>query len=241
MDIVKRALFNEAQLRGNTYPGRGIIIGQSPNRQNYVQVYWIMGRSGNSRNRVFVKEGNFVRTKAFDESKMEDPSLIIYYPIKAIDDCHIVTNGDQTDTSYDFLSKGKTFEDALKTREFEPDAPNFTPRISGILDLNTAHSYTLSILKAEGNNPGYCQRAFYYYDKFIPGYGHCIHTYQSDGNPLPSFAGDPKPVRVLDDLDKTAEFYWDLLNSENKVSLVVKFVSCERKEIKMRIINKHII
>ncbi len=239
MDMEKIALSNEDNLKKNTYPGRGIIIGQSPDRQNYIQVYWIMGRSVNSRNRIFVKDGDFVRTKAFDESKMEDPSLIIYYPIKELNDCHIVTNGDQTDTIYDFLNQGKTFTEALKTREFEPDAPNYTPRISGILDLNGIPSYTLSILKAEGQNPDYCQRAFYYFDQFIPGYGHCIQTYQGDGEPLPSFAGDPKLVRVFDDIDKTVEFYWDLLDGENKVSLVVKFVSCEGNKIKMKIINKH--
>lgn len=239
MDFKELALRNEAALGKNDYPGRGIIIGQSPDRRNYIQVYWIMGRSNNSRNRVFVKEGDFVRTKAFDESKMEDPSLIIYYPIKEINDCHIVTNGDQTDTIYNFLKQGKTFVEALKTREFEPDAPNFTPRISGILDLNNSPCYTLSVLKSESQNPDYCHRAFYYYDKFIPGYGHCIHTYEGDGNPLPSFEGDPKLVRVFDDLDQTAEFYWKLLDEANRVSLVVKFVSCMGKEIKMKIINKH--
>ncbi len=240
MNMETIALLNEDNLKNNSYPGRGIIIGQSPDQRNYIQVYWIMGRSSNSRNRVFVKDGDFVRTKAFDESKMEDPSLIIYYPIRDLNGCHIVTNGDQTDTIYDFLKRGKTFADALKTREFEPDAPNYTPRISGVLDLNNSHSYTLSILKSENQNPDYCQRAFYYYDKFIPGYGHCIHTYESDGNPLPSFAGDPKLVRVFDDIDKTAEFYWNMLNEENKVSLIVKFVSCDGKEIRMKIINKHI-
>lgn len=239
MDLEKIALLNEEDLKNNSYPGRGIIIGKSPDRQNYVQVYWIMGRSNNSRNRVFVQEGSFMRTKAFEESKLEDPSLIIYYPIKDLDGRHIVTNGDQTDTIYDFLKQGKTFVDALKTREFEPDAPNFTPRISGILDLNHSPSYTLSVLKAENQNPNYCLRAFYYYDKFIPGYGHCIHTYESDGNPLPSFAGEPKLVRVYDEIDKTAEFYWDLLNEENRVSLAVKFVGREGKEVKLKIINKH--
>lgn len=239
MDLKKIALQNEDNLKNNSYPGRGIIIGMSPDRQNYVQVYWIMGRSNNSRNRVFVQEGSFMRTKAFDESKVEDPSLIIYYPIKDFNGCHIVTNGDQTDTIYDFLRQGKTFVDALKTREFEPDAPNFTPRISGMIDLNNSPNYSLSVLKSENQNPDYCHRSFYYYDKFIPGYGHCIHTYEGDGNPLPSFAGDPKLVRVFDDLDKTAEFYWDLLNEENRVSLAVKFVSCRGKEVKMKVVNKH--
>lgn len=239
MDLEKIALLNEEELKNNSYPGRGIIIGMSPDCQNYVQVYWIMGRSNNSRNRVFVREGNSMRTKAFDESKLEDPSLIIYYPIKEINDCHIVTNGDQTDTIYDFLKQGKTFIDALKTREFEPDAPNFTPRISGVLDLNNPPSYTLSVLKAENQNSDYCLRAFYYYDKFLPGYGHCIHTYEGDGNPLPSFAGEPRLVRVYNDIDQTAEFYWDLLNEENRVSLAVKFVGREGKEVKLKIINKH--
>lgn len=241
MNIQRIALLNEDLLKKNTYPGRGIIIGQTPDRRNYIQVYWIMGRSNNSRNRVFVREGDFLRTKAFDESKLEDPSLIIYYPIKDLNNFHIVTNGDQTDTIYDFLKQKQTFVDSLKTRKFEPDAPNFTPRISGVLDLNNSPSYTLSVLKSESGNPDYCHRAFYFYDKFIPGYGHCIHTYESDGNPLPSFEGDPKLLRVFDDLDQTAEFYWNMLNEENKVSLVVKLVSCEGKEVKMRIINKHIL
>ncbi len=239
MDLEKKALLNEASLKNNSYPGRGIIIGQSPDRKNYIQLYWIMGRSNNSRNRIFVQEGSSIRTKAFDESKLEDPSLIIYYPVKDLNGCHIVTNGDQTDTVYNFLKQGKTFVDALKTREFEPDVPNYTPRISGVLELNNSPNYSLSVLKSESRNPDYCHRAFYYYNKFIPGYGHCIHTYESDGNPLPSFAGDPKLVRVFNDIDQTAEFYWKMLNEENRVSLVVKLVSCEGKEIKMKLINKH--
>lgn len=240
MNFEKTALKNETELGNNSYPGRGIIIGMSPDRQNYIQVYWIMGRSNNSRNRVFVREGSFMRTKAFDESKLEDPSLIIYYPIKDLNGRHIVTNGDQTDTIYDFLKGRKSFEAALKTREFEPDAPNYTPRISGLTDLNEEPSYTLSILKTEAHNPDYCLRAFYHYDKYLAGYGHCIHTYEGDGDPLPSFAGEPRLVRVFDEIDKTAEFYWALLNEENKVSLAVKFMSCEGKEIKMKVINKHI-
>ena len=238
MDFTKIASANETQLKNNPYPGRGIIIGQSPDKRNYVQVYWIMGRSTNSRNRIFVQEKNFIRTKAFDESKMEDPSLIIYYPMKEINNNYIVTNGDQTDTIHDFLRDKKTFESALKTREFEPDAPNFTPRISGILDLNRNPCYTLSILKAHEQSPDSCLRVFYYYDKFISGYGHCIHTYLGDGNPLPSFTGDPEIVRLFDNIDKTAEFYWNLLDDSNKVSLAVKFISCEKKDVTVRIINK---
>lgn len=239
MDFKKTALKNEAELGNNSYPGRGLIIGMSPDRQNYVQVYWIMGRSNNSRNRVFVQEGSFMRTKAFDESKMEDPSLIIYYPIKDLNGYYIVTNGDQTDTIYEFLKEGKSFQAALKTREFEPDAPNYTPRISGLTDLNEGPSYTLSILKTEAHNRDHCLRAFYYYDTYLAGYGHCIHTYEGDGAPLLSFAGEPKLMRVFDDIDKTAKFYWELLNEENKVSLAVKFISCKDRAVTMRIINKH--
>ncbi|NLY75724.1 MAG: inosine monophosphate cyclohydrolase [Firmicutes bacterium] len=239
MDLEKIALLNEENLKNNPYPGRGIIIGISPDRQNYVQVYWIMGRSNNSRNRVFVQEGSFMRTKAFDESKVEDPSLIIYYPIKDLNGYYIVSNGDQTDTIYNYLMQQKTFEAALKTREFEPDAPHYTPRISGLIDLNGEPSYALSILKTENHNPDYCLRAFYYYDKYTAGYGHCIHTYEGDGNPLPSFAGEPKLVRVFDDIDQTARYYWELLNEENRVALAVKFINCKDRSASMRIINKH--
>jgi IMP cyclohydrolase len=238
LDFATIASANEAQLKNNPYPGRGIIIGRTPDSKNYVQVYWIMGRSTNSRNRVFVQENNFIRTKAFDESKMVDPSLIIYYPMKEINNKYIVTNGDQTETIYDFLKQNKSIEDALKTREFEPDAPNFTPRISGLLDLNGNPSYTLSVLKAQEPNPDACLRIFYYYDDFISGYGHCIHTYRGDGDPLPSFTGDPEMVRMFDNIDQTVDFYWNILDESNKVSIAVKFVNCEKKDVTVRIINK---
>ncbi|MGE5558821.1 MAG: IMP cyclohydrolase [Bacillota bacterium] len=240
MELAEVAGTNLEKLRGNAYPGRGLIIGQSPGARHYVQVYWIMGRSVNSRNRIFVQEGDAVRTKAFDESQAGDPSLIIYYPLKSSGGRHIVTNGDQTETINDYMKAGKTFFDAVKTRIFEPDAPNYTPRISGVLDLEDGKgSYTLSILKTQNGDPGFCQKIFYYYDTFIPGFGHCIHTYDGDGEPLPSFSGDPELVRLFDDLEETAQYYWELLNADNRVSLLVKFVEKEGGKSKIKIINKN--
>lgn len=240
MSFEQIALANEKKLEQNKYPGRGIVIGMSPDKKKYIQVYWIMGRSENSRNRIFEAEGEFVKTKAFDESKMTDPSLIIYYPIKAFEKYHIVSNGDQTDTIYDFIKNGKTFEDALTTREFEPDPPNFTPRISGIIDLNKEKdSYALSILKSIDNNDEFCQRNYYYYSNFVAGYGHCIHTYNEDGNPIPSFSGEPYIVKLQDNIDDNVNYFWNILNADNKISLLVKYIDIADKSVEIKIVNKH--
>jgi IMP cyclohydrolase len=233
---------NVKNLKQNSYPGRGIVLGLTPDGRNLVQVYWIMGRSANSRNRVFVAESNgFVRTKAYDEAKLEDPSLIIYYPARHDGDCHIISNGDQTDTIYQAIQNGDSFEDAVASRTFEPDAPNFTPRISGIMDVdNSPFIYQLSIIKSIGNDSGYATHQFFNYQNALPGVGHCIHTYAGDGNPLPAFAGEPYPVKLQNDIREVAAFYWDLLNAEHKVSLLVKFIDCGTKKTELRILNKHL-
>ncbi|MBQ8825254.1 MAG: IMP cyclohydrolase, partial [Ruminococcus sp.] len=179
------------ELQKNTYPGRGIVLGKSEDGLYAVSAYFIMGRSENSRNRVFVEDGNGIRTQAFDPSKMVDPSLIIYAPVRVLGDTTIVTNGDQTDTVYEQMEQGKTFEESLRIREFEPDSPNFTPRISGIMETKDSYSYSLSILKSADGNPESCQRYTFSYENPINGVGHFIHTYKCDGNPLPSFEGEP--------------------------------------------------
>ena len=231
---------NEEKLKINKYPGRGIIIGKSPDSRNLIQVYWIMGRSQNSRNRVFEEEGGFVRTRAYDEKKVEDPSLIIYYPIKYYNNYHVVTNGDQTDTIIDFLKKGKSFEEAIETRTFEPDEPNYTPRISGIINADPkGWEYKLSIIKSKENNPQKCIRQFFTFEKGIPGIGHCIHTYKKDGNPLPPFEGEPYTVKLFDYIEKTASYYWNILNEDNKISLLVKFIDINTKKSQIKIINKN--
>lgn len=222
------------QLYNNKYPGRGIIIGQTPDGENAVIAYFIMGRSVNSRNRVFIPDGEGIKTKAFDESKMSDPSLIIYSPVRVLGDVTVVTNGDQTDTVYDFLKAGKTFADGLRTREYEPDEPNFTPRISGMVDLSEDFSYKLSILKY---NDGSCQRNFYEYEKATKGIGHLIHTYETDGNPIPTFKGEPKKVTLDNDIDSFTKELWNSLDSENKVSLFVRYINLEDKTTKTKIIN----
>lgn len=240
MDFEQIAVSNEKKLKQNKYPGRGIVIGMSPDGKKYIQVYWIMGRSENSRNRIFKADGEFIKTQAYDEAKMVDPSLIIYYPVKAFENYHIVTNGDQTDTIYDCIKNGKTFEDALVTREFEPDPPNFTPRISGITDLSKEKaSYALSILRSINNNSEFCQRNYYYYSSFIAGFGHCIHTYNEDGNPIPSFDKEPYIVKLHNNIDDNADYFWNLLNEDNKVSLLVKYIDKADKTVETKIINKH--
>ncbi|HEX3027877.1 MAG TPA: IMP cyclohydrolase [Clostridia bacterium] len=239
-DLKKLALDNEKKLKDNLYPGRGIIIGKSPDGKKMIQVYWIMGRSENSRNRVFESDNGYIRTKAFDESKVTDPSLIIYYPAKHFENIHIATNGDQTDTIFEFIKSGKTFEDALQTREFEPDAPNYTPRISGIMYMDTKNCpYSLSILKSMGNAENYCQRSFFRYEKAISGYGHCIHTYMGDEGTLLSYEGEPFVVRLFDDINEVMDYYWTLLNEDNKISLLVKFIDIDSKEADIKIINKN--
>lgn len=240
MDYNKLSEKNIKKLSSNTYPGRGIVIGLSPDSNSIIQVYWIMGRSENSRNRVFIEENGFVRTQAFDHKKLVDPSLIIYYPVKFYNNKHIVSNGDQTDTIYSALRNSETFEKALNKRKFEPDEPNFTPRISGLVDLDDKEPvYSLSILKSMYNNSGICIRNYFNYSGMIEGFGHCIHTYAGDGIPLPSFEGEPCIVRLFDDMDKVAVYYWDILNDDNKVSLLVKFIDKYSGQSKIKIINRN--
>ncbi len=223
-------------LNENTYPGRGILIGKSPDGKKFIVAYFIMGRSENSRNRVFVKTDDGIKTEAFDPSKLSDPSLIIYHPVRLFNDELIVTNGDQTDTIRDFLAKDSTFIKALRTREFEPDSPNFTPRISGI--LSTDGSYKMSILKSEDEKGSSCSR--FTYEFFgIDGFAHFIHTYKCDGTPIPSFKGTPKRIYTFDDIDEFTNILWENLNEENKVSLYVRYIDVATQEIDERIVNKN--
>lgn len=223
-------------LSTNTYPGRGIVLGITPDGKHAVAAYFIMGRSVNSRNRVFVPQDGGIRTEAFDPAKLSDPSLVIYAPVRVIDGKTIVTNGDQTDTIYNFIKEGKTFEEALRTRTFEPDAPNFTPRVSGIVEGET---YKLSILKSNNGNPDSVQRFFYEYKQPVAGEGHFIHTYLHDGNPIPSFEGDPTPLELKGDLDAITKEVWESLNEDNKVSLFVRSINLKSGEEQTRIINKN--
>ena len=224
------------ELSATTYPGRGIVLGKSADARCFYIAYFIMGRSENSRNRIFEIDGRGIRTKAFDESKMVDPSLIIYAPVRVCGDVTIVTNGDQTDTIYDALEAGKTFEEALRTRTFEPDAPNFTPRISGVVEPK-ADRYRLSILKSADGDPASTRRYFFDYDAPRPGEGHFIHTYQQDGNPLPSFEGEPVPVTIEGDLDAFSRTVWESLNADNKVSLFTRSIDLESGEVTSLIFN----
>ena len=230
----------EQELRSNAYPGRGIVIGKSPNGKYAVTAYFIMGRSENSRNRVFVEDGEEIRTQAFDPSKLVDPSLIIYAPVRVLGNKTIVTNGDQTDTIYELMDKQQTFEQALRTREFEPDAPNYTPRISGILHVeNGRYNYAMSILKSNQGNPGSCCRYTFAYENPTAGEGHFIHTYRCDGNPLPSFEGEPKRVEVTDDMEQFTDMLWSSLNEDNKVSLFVRYIDIATGAYESRIVNKN--
>lgn len=230
----------EQELKENAYPGRGIVIGKTEDGTKAATAYFIMGRSENSRNRVFAEEGEGIRTQAFDESKLTDPSLIIYAPVRVIGNKTIVTNGDQTDTVYEGMEKGLTFEQSLRSREFEPDGPNYTPRISGIMQVEdgTFH-YAMSILKSNNGNPESCSRYTFTYENPIAGEGHFIHTYMHDGNPLPSFEGEPKLVAVPNDIDDFTKNVWESLNEENKVSLFVRFIDIATGEYETRIINKN--
>lgn len=248
--LAKAAQATVAQLKTNPYPGRGIILGQNAQGQ-LVQVYWIMGRSANSRNRIFRVEGQDVATQAADPSKLEDPSLIIYHPVRVRGSRHIVTNGDQSDTimntTEEFcgshsvgISSAVGFQMACCTRCYEPDPPNFTPRISGMMDLSDKTCvYMLSILKANRQIDGVNQRNFFYYEHFLRGYGHCITTYQGDGNPLPTFDGEPGLVPLQDGIDATLDFWWNLLNEENRISLLVKFIDPDSGANQLRIKNKY--
>ena len=230
----------EQELKGNAYPGRGIVIGKSEDGKYAVTAYFIMGRSENSRNRVFVTEDEGIRTQAYDPSKLTDPSLIIYAPVRVLGKETIVTNGDQTDTVYDGISKGLTFEQSLRSREFEPDAPNYTPRISGILTVeNGRFDYQMSILKSNNGNPAACNRYTFSYENPVAGEGHFIHTYLCDGNPLPSFEGEPKLVAIQDNIEIFTELLWNSLNADNKVSLFVRYINIETGEYETKIVNKN--
>lgn len=234
------AISIEKELKENSYPGRGIIIGRSADGKKAVAAYFIMGRSENSRNRIFVEDGNGIRTQAFDPSKLVDPSLIIYAPVRVLGNKTIVTNGDQTDTIYDLMDKQMTFEQALRTREFEPDAPNYTPRISGIMHIEEGkYSYALSILKSNHGDPSSCNRYTFAYNDCPAGEGRFIHTYKGDGNPLPSFEGEPKLVEIPDDMDVFTDMLWNSLNEENKVSLFVRYIDIVSGEFTSRIVNKN--
>lgn len=226
------------ELKENSYPGRGIILGKHSDNNTVVIAYFIMGRSENSRNRVFTLEGQNMKTEAFDPAKLVDPSLIIYYPIRTLNDVTVVTNGDQTDTVYDALKCGNTFEGALRTRTFEPDPDNYTPRISGMINRHTG-DYKLSILKSANNNPSSTQRFFYEYNSPLASEGHFIHTYECDGNPIPSFSGEPKLITIDGDIDEFTNNLWNSLNEDNKVSLFTRFIDMKTGKEETRVINKN--
>ena len=227
-----------ALLRGNPYPGRGIVLGRSPDGNKAVIAYFIMGRSENSRNRVFVETPDGIRTQAHDPSKMTDPSLIIYAPVRVFGSATVVTNGDQTDTIREGLAAGRSFAEALRKRTFEPDKPNYTPRISGLVQQNG--DYTLSILKSADGNPASCRRYFFDYEAPLAGQGHFLHTYMEDGNPLPSFQGEPEQVDIVSDTAADfAELLWASLNEDNKVSLFVRYIDRKSGQWESVIKNKH--
>ena len=230
----------EKELQNNSYPGRGIIIGKSEDGTKAVTAYFIMGRSENSRNRIFVEDGQGIRTQAFDPSKLVDPSLIIYAPVRVLGNKTIVTNGDQTDTIYEGMDRQLTFEQSLRSREFEPDGPNYTPRISGIMHIeNGKYNYAMSILKSNNGNPESCNRYTFAYENCLAGEGHFIHTYMGDGNPLPSFEGEPKLVSIPDDIEEFTKMLWESLNEDNKVSLFVRYISIADGTYETRIVNKN--
>ena len=230
----------EKELRENAYPGRGIIIGKTPDGSKAATAYFIMGRSENSRNRIFVEEGEGIRTQAFDPSKLTDPSLIIYAPVRVLGNKTIVTNGDQTDTIYDGMAKGETFEVSLRSREFEPDGPNYTPRISGVMHIESgSYNYAMSILKSNNGNPDACNRYTFAYENPVAGEAHFIHTYKCDGNPLPSFEGEPKLVSVPNCIDEFTNTLWTSLNEDNKVSLFVRYIDIATGTYETRIVNKN--
>lgn len=228
------------ELSENAYPGRGIVIGKSADGESAVVAYFIMGRSVNSRNRVFVREDEGIRTQCFDPAKMEDPSLVIYAPVRVLGDRTIVTNGDQTDTVYEGLKEGLSFEEALRSREFEPDGPNYTPRISGLMNVkNGRYDYMMSILKSNNGRPDACNRYTFSYENPAAGEGRFIHTYMHDGSPLPSFEGEPKLVEIAGDIDAFAQMLWESLDEENKVSLFVRYIEIATGKYETRIINKN--
>lgn len=224
-------------IAGNPYVGRGIIIGRTPDAKKAVTAYFIMGRSANSRNRVFEEVKDDVMIKPFDESKVEDPSLIIYHPLRVNDKKIIITNGDQTDTIRDFMKTGMCFQCALRTRSFEPDAPNWTPRISGLVDIEDDFTYKMSILKSANSEGTSCNRYFFEYEG-LAGQGHFIHTYMTDGNPIPTFTGEPKRLLIPDNIEELTSEIWENLNEENKISLYVRYTDIKTGEYDKRIVNK---
>lgn len=224
-------------IAGNPYVGRGIIIGRTPDAKKAVTAYFIMGRSANSRNRVFEEVKDDVMIKPFDESKVEDPSLIIYHPLRVDDKKIIITNGDQTDTIRDFMKTGMCFQCALRTRSFEPDAPNWTPRISGLVDIEDDFTYKMSILKSANSEGTSCNRYFFEYEG-LAGQGHFIHTYMTYGNPIPTFIGEPKRLLISDDIEELTSEIWENLNEENKISLYVRYTDIKTGEYDKRIVNK---
>lgn len=235
-----KAISLAQELSTNAYPGRGIIIGRTPDGKKAVTAYFIMGRSANSRNRIFVEDGDGIRTQAYDPSKLEDPSLIIYAPVRVLGNKTIVTNGDQTNTIYEGMDRQMTFEQSLRSRTFEPDAPNYTPRISGILHIESStYNYALSILKSNQGDPDSCQRFTFAYEHPKAGEGHFIHTYQQDGNPLPSYEGEPKLVSIPDDIDAFTKLLWTNLNEDNKVSLFVRYIDIATGDFETKIVNKN--
>ena len=224
-------------LGSNRYPGRGIVLGLSPDGKKSVAVYFIMGRSRNSRNRVFLPTSDGIRTEAFDPIQLSDPSLILYHPVREFGGRLIVTNGDQTDTIRRFLREGSDFESALRSRSFEPDGPNWTPRISGLVELRTGE-YKLSILKSADAAGTVCLRQTFEYSP-LPGLGHFLHTYAGDGEPLPSFQGEPERVDTQDDIDAYTSLLWESLDADNKISLYVRFTELESGRAEQRLVNKH--
>ncbi len=236
---MKMVSLNE-EIGRTSYPGRGIVIGKSADGKKAVVAYFIMGRSENSRNRVFVEDGEGIRTQAFDPSKLTDPSLIIYAPVRVLGNKTIVTNGDQTDTIYEGMDKQLTFEQSLRSRKFEPDAPNFTPRISGIMHIeNGNYNYALSILKSDNGDDSGCNRFTFAYENPKAGQGRFIHTYMGDGNPLPSYEGEPTLVDIKGDIDEFTNSVWNSLNADNKVSLFTRFIDIETGKYESRIVNKN--
>ena len=228
-------------LKTNAYPGRGIVIGRSEDGSKAVTAYFIMGRSVNSRNRVFTATGDGIKTEAFDPSKLSDPHLIIYSPVRVLGNKTIVTNGDQTDTIYELMDRQYTFEQSLRGREFEDDAPNYTPRISGIMRVeNGTYNFAMSILKSADGNPESCERHTFTYTNPLPGTGRFIHTYMGDGNPLPSFEGEPEKVAISGDIDTFTNNVWNSLNEDNKVSLFVRFINIADGTYETRIVNKNV-
>ena len=228
------------ELQNNPYPGRGIVLGRSADGKSAVIAYFIMGRSENSRNRIFSITEDGIRTEAYDPSKMSDPSLIIYHPVRKVGELTVVTNGDQTDTIMEALNEGHCYRHALNTRTFEPDGPNYTPRISGIVQRNGgAFSYSLSILKSNQGDPEECLRFTFDYSNPKAGEGHFIHTYMGDGSPLPSYEGEPQPVELEGDIDTFTSRLWENLNEDNKVSLFVRYLDPATGETETRIVNKN--